>query len=71
MINCKQVSGVAAFFNDEHKLLEAARATYKAGYRKFDAITPFPVHGMDEATGIKRSWLPWVTFFGGLTRLNL
>lgn len=65
----KRVSGVVAFFDDENKLLEAAKKTYLAGYRKFDAITPFPVHGMDDAMGLKRSWLPWVTFIGGLTGL--
>lgn len=63
---CKRVSGVAAFFEDEHKLLEAAHKTYQAGYRKFDSLTPFPVHGMDDAMGLKRSFLPWVTLGGGL-----
>src|ERR1039458_10619474 len=62
----KYVSGVAGFFADEHKLLDAAKATYKAGYRKFDSVTPFPVHGMDDAMGLKPSWLPWVTLIMGL-----
>lgn len=60
------VSGVAAFFKDEHALLVAAEKTYKAGYRRFDTLSPFPIHGMDDAMGLKRSFLPWVTFFAGL-----
>ncbi|MBX9767669.1 MAG: DUF3341 domain-containing protein, partial [Bdellovibrionales bacterium] len=62
----KYQSGVVGFFADDHKLLEAAHATYKAGYRKFDTISPFPIHGMDQAMGLKHSWIPWVTFFGGI-----
>ncbi len=62
----KQVGGVIGYFNNEDDLLKAARATYSEGYRKFDTISPFPVHGMDEAMGLKRSPVPWFTFFAGL-----
>lgn len=57
-----KVTGMVGFYTDEHKLVEAAQKTREAGFKKFDAITPFPVHGLEEAIGIKRSWLPWVTF---------
>lgn len=63
----KRRSGVAGIFNDDDKILMAAEKMRKAGYKKFDAITPFPVHGMEEAVGIKRSGIPWVTFVGGVT----
>ena len=66
----KRQSGVAGIFNDEFKILEAAEKMRLAGYKKFDAITPFPVHGMEEAVGIKRSWIPFVTFVFGLTGLS-
>ena len=62
----KYQSGIVGFFADDHKLLEAAAATYKAGYRKFDTISPFPIHGMDDAMGLKRSWIPWVSLIGGI-----
>lgn len=62
----RQISGVVGFWPDEHLLLDAAKKTYQAGFRQFDSITPFPVHGMDDATGIKPSPIPWVTFFAGL-----
>lgn len=60
--------GVIAVFNNERDLLVAARAAReKKQYSKYDAFTPYPVHGLDDAMGIKRSFLPWVTFVAGLT----
>ena len=58
----KRVSGIAGIWSDDVKILAAAAKMRDAGYKQFDAITPFPVHGMEEAVGIKRSWIPWVTF---------
>lgn len=63
----KRVSGVVGIWTDDHKILAAAHKMREAGYKHFDAITPFPVHGMEEAIGIKRSFIPWVTFVAGLT----
>jgi hypothetical protein len=57
---------VAAFFDHPHELLEAARVARESPYEKFDAYSPFPIHGMDEAMGLERSWMPWVTFGAGL-----
>ena len=62
----KRVSGVAGIWSDDGAILKAAEKMREAGYKKFDAITPFPVHGMEEAVGIKRSWIPYVTFTFGL-----
>ncbi|MCB0379332.1 MAG: DUF3341 domain-containing protein [Bdellovibrionales bacterium] len=59
--------GIAGIWSDDDKILEAAAKMRDAGYKKFDAITPFPVHGMEEAVGIKRSMIPWVTFVMGIT----
>lgn len=61
----KANGGMMAIFTDEHVALKAAEKTRLKGYRDFDAITPYPVHGMEEAVGVKRSWIPWVTFFAG------
>ena len=58
--------GVLGYFSDERALLAAAHRVYEAGYRRFDTLSPFPVHGMDEAMGLKRSPLPWVTFIAGV-----
>ena len=61
--------GVVGIWMDDHELVKAAAKVRDAGYKKFDAITPFPVHGLEEAIGIQRSVLPWVTFFAGLVGL--
>ena len=63
----KQSGGVAGLWTDEEKVLKAAKTLRDAGYKNFDTITPYPVHGMEEAMGIKRSPIPWVTFIFGLT----
>lgn len=63
----KRIGGVVGIWLDDHELVAACHKVREAGYKKFDAITPFPVHGLEEAIGIKRSMIPWVTFFAGLT----
>lgn len=65
----KTIGGVAGIFLQEHKVIEAARKVREAGFEKFDAITPYPVHGMEEACGIKRSGIPYVTFGAGILGL--
>src|SRR5258708_653404 len=59
--------GVAGIWMDEHKLVEAARKVKAAGFKQVEAISPFPLHGIDEALGIPFSFIPWVTFIFGLT----
>lgn len=58
--------GIAGIWLDEHKLVHAAREARKSGLTKFEAISPFPLHGIDEAMGIPLSFIPWVTFIFGL-----
>lgn len=65
----KVKTGVAGIFLSEESLLKAATKTKEMGFVKFDAITPYPVHGLEEACGIKRSWIPYVTFTMGLAGL--
>jgi hypothetical protein len=61
----KKLGGVVGIWLDDHELVKAAHKVREAGYKKFDAITPFPVHGLEEAIGIRRSMIPWVTFIMG------
>lgn len=65
-LRAKGKPGVAGIWLDEHDLVKAAEKTREAGFKKFNAISPFPVHGIDEAMNIPRSWLPWVCFAFGL-----
>jgi hypothetical protein len=67
----EEVEGYLAYFDYPDELLHAADETHKAGYKDFDAYSPFPIHGMDDALGLGRSWLPWVTFGAGATGFSL
>jgi hypothetical protein len=65
--NRPHLSGVIGFFDDENVLIEATRRVRDARYEHFDSFTPYPVHGLEAAQGLKRSPLPFVTFGAGLT----
>ncbi|MBL8123193.1 MAG: DUF3341 domain-containing protein [Pyrinomonadaceae bacterium] len=65
----KQLYGLMAEFDTATELVDAARSTRDAGYKRTDAFSPFPIHEIDEALGIKRSILPVLVFFGGITGL--
>ena len=67
----KPAPGVCGLWEDEAAFLEAVRALQKtaqkkSGGRRFVTFSPFPVHGLEEAAGIRRSWIPYATFAGGL-----
>jgi hypothetical protein len=53
-------------FMKEEDLLGAARAAREHGLRIADAFTPYPVHGLDRAMGLRPSRLPWACFAYGL-----
>lgn len=61
-----QPLGLLAQFDDPHALLAAAEKVRDAGYTKTDAYVPFPVHGIDEALGIKPTILPWIVLTLGV-----
>jgi Protein of unknown function (DUF3341) len=58
--------GLMAEFDSPADLLGAAGRAYEEGYRRMDAYTPFPVHGLAEALGFRRTRLPLLVFFGGI-----
>lgn len=66
MVMKENLYGLMAEFNTPTELVNAARATREAGYTKTDGFSPFPIHEMDEALGIKRSILSFLVFGGGL-----
>ncbi|MCS6999949.1 MAG: DUF3341 domain-containing protein [Bacteroidota bacterium] len=59
-----------AEFHEVDTLIAAAQAVREHGYTKFDCYTPYPVHGLDRAMGIKRTILPYISFVGGITGLT-
>ncbi len=67
----RAIGGMAGIFLEESKVVKAAAQTRLAGFVRFDAISPYPIHGMEEACGIKRSTIPYVTFGAGILGLSL
>ena len=59
--------GLVAEFLEPEEVVAAAEKVYDAGYRKIDAYSPFPVHGLSDAIGFKDILLPWLIFIGGCT----
>lgn len=54
--------GLLAEFRSARDIFSACEKVRDAGYRKWDALTPFPVHGLDKAMGLPASRLPWIIF---------
>ena len=67
----QSTKGIIGQFGEPDEALSAARRVRDSQYTHFDFLTPFPVHGMDEAMGQQRSWVPMLTavlaFFGILS----
>ncbi len=53
-------------FAHEEDVLAAVRAARKIGFRIADVYTPYAVHGLDQAMGLRPSRLPWACFVFGL-----
>jgi len=62
-----KVLGMLAEFKTPDELLRAARKVREEGYEHFDAHSPYPIHGLDEAMKIRPTILPWLVLGGGIT----
>lgn len=63
----KDCFGLLAEFDSAPAIYHACEKVRDAGYSKWDAHTPFPVHGLDKAMGLGPSVLPWIVLVMGLT----
>lgn len=54
----KRVHGIVAEFDETPTVFKAAQRVRDAGYKRWDVHTPFPIHDLDEAMGIKGTALP-------------
>jgi hypothetical protein len=59
--------GLIATFDTPGAVMRAAEQVRDAGYRRWDVITPFPIHGIDKAMGVGRSRVPRISLAGGIT----
>ncbi len=66
MDKVNKIYGIMAEFDSAEQLLEASKKAHAEGYRNMDAYTPFPVHGLAEAVGFKKSKLPLIVLIGGV-----
>jgi hypothetical protein len=65
----QKILGIVAEFGNPADLLQAARRLRDSKYSRFDCHSPFPIHGMDQAMGEKRSMLGWIVGIMGLSGL--
>jgi hypothetical protein len=59
------IYGLLAAFETPEALLAAVRRAREAGYQQMEAYTPFPVEGLAEAMGFRRTRVPLVVLVGG------
>src|ERR1700730_17505281 len=64
-----KVYAMAAEYPSAAALYQAAKMVRDAGFKRWDVYSPFPIHGMDEAMGLGKSWLSGWVLFGGVSGL--
>lgn len=66
-----KVLGMLAEFNTPDEVVAAATRVREEGYEHFDAHSPYPIHALDDAIGIKQTIIPWCVLGAGLTGLAI
>ncbi len=61
------IHGLIAMFETPAQVMRAAEKVREAGYKFWDVHSPFPIHGIDRAMGVKRSKVPRISLAGGIT----
>ena len=67
MAEYRKVYGLGAEFDTVAEIMVAAEKVRDLGFKRWDVHTPFPVHGMDKAMGLGKSWLSLPVLIGGAT----
>ena len=60
-----ELFGVLAEFESPGALTRAATMVRDQGFARWDCHSPFPIHGLDLAMGLRRTLVPWIVFVGG------
>ena len=71
MADSAHAYGLIAEFDAPATIMHAAEKVRDAGYSRWDVFTPFAIHGMDKAMGLKNSKVGWFTFCGGVSGYTL
>jgi hypothetical protein len=66
-----EVYGVMAEFETPAAVYHAAEKVRDAGYSEWDVYSPFPIHGMEQAMGVKKTILPVFVAAGAFTGAGL
>ena len=66
MLREPRIYGLLAEFEQPEQVLAAAKAAHAAGFRRMDAYTPFPIHGLSDAVGFHKTRLPLIVLAGGI-----
>ncbi len=61
-----QVEVVIGLIDTPDALLAAAERIRDAGWQRWDCHTPYPIHGLEKAMGLRESFIPWLTISAGL-----
>lgn len=67
----KGINYITGVYGDEDILLKAIKSIRESGVKIHEAFSPYPVHGIDDALGYKRSRLPRAAFMFGALGLTL
>jgi hypothetical protein len=67
----KKQFGLLAEYTTPAQIFKACERVRDAGYSKWDSYTPFAVHNLDRAMGLKQSVVPWIVFACGMTGATL
>src|SRR5262245_19334383 len=60
------IYGLLAEFESPEALVAAADKVRHAGFKRIDAYSPFPVHGLAEALGLRRTRVPLIVLSAGI-----
>lgn len=58
---------VSALFDTPDQIIHTAEKVSGSGYKKFDILTPYPVHGLDGAMNLRQTKIGWVALVAGMT----
>ena len=67
----EKLFAVIGEFDNVSDVLHATEAARAAGYRQMDVHSPFPIHGIDDALGVRPTILPWLVLGMGLTGMTV